>query len=144
MRFIFRTVLVFSSCFSNFQSHHFASSSEYSLFEYLTTSMSCDTSGFLDRRYFSNKDWGIVPSLSGYTHNNLILGKENNMIWKNYSLNRKPIKKQLLKYKVKDVVHCLDSFVIRENRSVYIHFIGDSLVRNQFLNFVSVSNVLFL
>jgi hypothetical protein len=140
---IFGAILIFFSCFCSFQSHHFTSCSEYSFFDYFATSKSCDTSGFLDRRYFSNKDWGIMPSWIGFTHNNLKREKEINMALESCSLDRKPIKRQLLKYKVKHVVHCLDSLVVRRNRSIYIHFIGDSLVRNQFLNFVSVGNVLF-
>ncbi len=52
-------------------------------------------------------------------------------------------------YEMKDVVKCLDSMFINRNRSIHLAFMGDSLVRNQFLNFISVciigsSNSIFL
>lgn len=42
-------------------------------------------------------------------------------------------------FETEDVVYCLDSMYVKNNRSVSFAFLGDSLVRNQFLNFISVT-----
>jgi hypothetical protein len=132
---IFQLQFVLSSVFN--ESH-----SEFFLYEYYITSKSCDTSGFLDRRYFRNKDLGIVNAVSGSTINKE--GEENyspTECW-NYNLDRNSFKLQLLRYKARHVVRCLDKLFIRENHPVHISFIGDSLVRNQFTNLISVSYII--
>jgi hypothetical protein len=41
-------------------------------------------------------------------------------------------------YEMEDVVYCLDYMFINRNRRIHLAFMGDSIVRNQFLNFISV------
>lgn len=42
-------------------------------------------------------------------------------------------------YTVRDTVHCLDTLLTKRNsKSLHIAFIGDSLVRNQFTNYLKV------
>jgi hypothetical protein len=108
--------------------------SEYPLNEYFMTSESYDTNGFLDRRYFSNKDHEIIHKWREDEKNKYGSNKELN-----YNLDNKSSKRQLIRYNVRNVVNCLDSLFIKRNRPVYITFIGDSIMRNQFTNFISVS-----
>jgi hypothetical protein len=42
-------------------------------------------------------------------------------------------------YGKKDFVLCLDHMFLGKNESIHLAFLGDSLVRNQFLNLISVS-----
>jgi hypothetical protein len=144
----FGSVLAFCIISSIFQLQFVLSSilneshSEFYLYDYYITSKSCDTSGFLDRRYFSNKEMGTIDGVRGSTINKE--SEENyspTECW-NYNLDRNSLKLQLLRYKVHHVVQCLDTLFRRENNSVYISFIGDSLVRNQFTNFISVSYII--
>ncbi len=53
---------------------------------------------------------------------------------------RKP---QLRQYNMKDIVQCFDSLYVRNSRRFHISFIGDSLIRNQFKNFIAVSRHYF-
>lgn len=108
------------------------SHSDFFLNEYFMISNSYDANGFLDRRYFSNKDREIIHR-SDNEPNQL-----DNQAW-SYNLDTKSIKRKLIRYKVWNVVHCLDSLFVERNRSVYIIFIGDSIMRNQFKNFITVS-----
>jgi hypothetical protein len=54
----------------------------------------------------------------------------------------KYVKKELNRYEIRDFVMCLDEMFIKTNQSLHFAFLGDSLVRNQFLNLVSVSKIL--
>ncbi|XP_046644655.1 uncharacterized protein LOC124330272 [Daphnia pulicaria] len=106
--------------------------SGYPLNEYFKTSESYDTNGFLDRRYFSNKDHEIIHKRREDEKNKYGSNKALN-----YNLDNKSSKRQLIRYNFRNVVHCLDSLFIKGNRPVNITFIGDSIMRNQFRNFIS-------
>ena len=43
-----------------------------------------------------------------------------------------------LQYKIENVVSGLDTLIIRKKRPIHIAFVGDSIVRNQFENFIQV------
>lgn len=89
----------------------------------LTPKLPQGTNRILDRRYFSKKDWnGYSDPKSGKDDSNSIFNKE----------------RRLKRYENYDIVNCLDSLFVKRNRSFYITFIGDSLMRNQFKNFLEV------
>ncbi len=54
-------------------------------------------------------------------------------------LEREYEKKSNKQYGKKDFVMCLDEMFLGKNESIHFAFLGDSLVRNQFLNLISVS-----
>ena len=43
------------------------------------------------------------------------------------------------RYERKDFVKCIDEMVNEKNGPVHVAFVGDSLIRNQFLNLITVS-----
>ncbi len=134
---IFQLQLAFSLIFN-------VSHSDFSLYEYSITSKSCDTSRFLDRSYFNNNDQGKIHRVSVSTINKVSEESDGQMECWEYNLDRNSLKLKLLRFKVQHVVRCLDELFMRKNRSVSISFIGDSLVRNQFSNFIKVSNIIIL
>jgi hypothetical protein len=117
--------------------------SEMSFNQYSITSKLYETNEFLDRRSFNNKNEEIFRRLSSDVNPVVKNNQKENIAAESYYFGRKSSKRQFIEYKVQQIVHCLDLFSLRRNGSVYITFIGDSLVRNQFTNFISVSSIFY-
>jgi hypothetical protein len=101
-----------------------------------------ETIGFFDRRHF-NKDC-ILPyeSRHGTTPNKDSLENDTNDNIKKKDhchIKQNQGKQHFRRYNMEDVVQCLDSLYVKKSHRYHISFIGDSLIRNQFKNFITVS-----
>ena len=117
--------------------------SDMSLNQHSITSKIYETNEFLDRRSFNNKNEDIFRRFSSDVNPVVKNNQQEKNTLGSYYFGRKSSKRQLIQYKAQQIVHCVDLFSLRRNGSVYITFIGDSLVRNQFTNFISVSAIFY-
>ena len=106
---------------------------------YFNTSKHTGTTKKLyDQNYLNYEYWGITQTYTNKNYTWFIQQYHDLMD----ALSSKSITKTsqtLKRFQMQDVVHCFDSLVNNRNRPFHIAFIGDSLVRNQFTSFLSVS-----
>lgn len=87
---------------------------------------------FLDQNDFSNSNWSFLNGGLGQKNQ---LNKNND--GENKLINSSD-KSKLRLYRTRNVVQCLDAVSNIRNRSIHLAFIGDSTVRQYFLNFLQV------
>ncbi len=109
-----------------------------SLQEQLLMSSVSYTNEFFDRCHFSKTDWNALLG-SGITNTRNKEYTSDESCASDTEASKINLNKRLFRqYKREDVAACLDLLPRRRNRTIHIAFLGDSLVRNQFLSFISV------
>ncbi|XP_045036584.1 uncharacterized protein LOC116922294 isoform X2 [Daphnia magna] len=106
------------------------------------TSNNSERNQFLNRHYFNKNIWDYLNEFSqpytSHTASSVSFNSSRDIVKMSHNILRKTNKRYLHTYKMEDVVCCLDSFHVTKNRRFHISFIGDSLTRNQFTNFISL------
>jgi hypothetical protein len=99
--------------------------------------------GFFDRQHFNKDCISSYESRHEKNRNKNSIEndiEDNIMTRDNCHIEQSQKKHNLLRYNMEDIVQCIDSLYVKKSHRYHISFIGDSLIRNQFKNFILVSS----